>query len=86
MKFYHGTSTEAFLNNLPPHSRDFSRELGGFYLLLLITYGIIRAWMRQLFFKNQKILHMVVDMCILYNFILSGVQNTENQFSVMGLI
>lgn len=25
----------------PPHTRDFSRELGGFFLHLLMTYGII---------------------------------------------
>ena len=29
-----GKIFDQILNNLPPHSRDFSRELGGFYLLL----------------------------------------------------
>ena len=29
------------IDDRPPHTRDFSRELGGFFLHLLMTYGII---------------------------------------------
>lgn len=29
------------VDDRPPHTRDFSRELGGFFLHLLMTYGII---------------------------------------------
>ena len=32
----------------PPHSRDFSRELGGFFLQILVTYGIIYSWIIML--------------------------------------
>ena len=31
----------SIFENLPPHSRDFSRELGGKLLTIIITYGII---------------------------------------------
>ena len=32
----------------PPHSRDFSRELGSFFLQILVTYGIISTWIIML--------------------------------------
>lgn len=33
--------TTIIIDDRPPHTRDFSRELGGFFLHLLMTYGII---------------------------------------------
>ena len=35
-----GSEITAF-DDLPPHARDFSRELGGFFLRYNETYGII---------------------------------------------
>ena len=34
-------TNELTFDDRPPHTRDFSRELGGFFLHLLMTYGII---------------------------------------------
>jgi hypothetical protein len=38
---------EAVIEKQPPHSRDFSRELGGFFLQILVTYGIISTWIMK---------------------------------------
>ena len=45
-KFYKGTVNEIYPDHIivddqPPHTRDFSRELGGFFLKYNGAYGII---------------------------------------------
>ena len=69
------------LDVLPPHTRDFSRELGGraFYLQSLNSYGIIYIWIKRLVLLFLKMLHMVVDMCILSSTISYGVRNIGSE-------
>ena len=43
-----GKKDVAVVEKQPPHSRDFSRELGGFFLQFLVTYGIISTWIIML--------------------------------------
>ena len=35
-----------WLDELPPHTRDFSRELGGIFLNFTFAYGIISIWIK----------------------------------------
>ena len=42
------TNRKGIFEKQPPHSRDFSRELGGFFLQFLVTYGIISTWIIML--------------------------------------
>ena len=69
------------IDDQPPHTRDFSRELGGFLLKNIYTYGIINTWIKHRIFQYQKMLRMVVDMCILCSIISYGLPNIESPYS-----
>ena len=48
--FKGGTSLSkayGLIDELPQHTRDFSRELGGIFLNFTFTYGIIYIWIKM---------------------------------------
>ena len=57
------------VDNWPPHTRDFSRELGAFLLHFVCTYGIILIWIKALYHIYFLMLRMVADMSTLCNII-----------------
>ena len=77
------------IKKVTPHSCYFSDELGvsnfsikiqNWCLLYTEAYGTIKTWKKIYLLLREIHFHMVEDMCILCNIILSGARNIENRF------